>query len=157
MDESTYLRASNVEARRHFDPMAMVNPKVKERLLAIGDPVFFEAGAVLLSEDAPGRTLYLLQSGAVETFIGLSGGATRRLSVVTAPTLIGELAFIDDQPRSATVRALRQTTGRRIDYDTFQELGVRDPPLAHALTLLIANSLAHRLRRVTLMLGGRAP
>ncbi len=129
-------------------------------LLASGtvEPMEAEAGECIVREGAPGDALYLLASGTVDIVTAegtpnekivtsLSGGSS--LQAGYAGAFFGEMALIDIEPRSATVRA--QTDIRLIKLaaprlrDYYQEN--RD---AH-LTMItnIARSLSRRLRLIT--------
>jgi len=64
-----------------------------------------DAGQTLFHEGDAGDRAYVVRSGKLEISRRV-GGAEVVIAVVEAGTLLGEMALIDDQPRSATVRAL---------------------------------------------------
>ena len=70
----------------------------------------------------------------------------RRSSRSTRRRCVGELAFFDGSPRSATLDALTDVQVVRIDIDCFSQLSEAEPALAHAMLLDLARILALRLR-----------
>jgi len=72
-----------------------------------GDDVDIEldAGQTLFQEGDAGDRAYVVRSGKLEISRRVHG-AEVAIAVIEAGTLLGEMALIDDQPRSATVRAL---------------------------------------------------
>ena len=61
-------------------------------------------GEVLFEKGAPGNTMYVLKSGELQIVDGSYAYET-----VSAGGIVGELALIDTGPRSATVRAIKQS------------------------------------------------
>jgi CRP-like cAMP-binding protein len=62
----------------------------------------------------------------------------RRIAVLGAGELFGEVALLDQQPRTATVRTLEATTLVRIERGHVHELLKRsDPVIRHLMTLLL--------------------
>ncbi len=76
-----------------------------------GDDLFgsvYKRGEVVFSQDDRGDTMYIIQSGAVEVS-QRQGDKTVVLALLDQGDFFGEMALIDDEPRSATVTALRRT------------------------------------------------
>jgi CRP-like cAMP-binding protein len=80
----------------------MVNPPVDFRLLAgAGVPARdFKAGDVIFREGEPAQELFIVQSGEVEIRLG-----NRLLETLPQYSIFGEMALIDNAPRSATAIA----------------------------------------------------
>jgi CRP-like cAMP-binding protein len=60
--------------------------------------------------------------------------------------VVGELAFFDGSPRSATLDALTDVQVVKIDTDCFSRISEAEPALAHAMLMDLARILALRLR-----------
>jgi CRP/FNR family transcriptional regulator len=63
---------------------------------------------VLFHAGDAGDGCHFVRSGAVKVSVIARDGQERLLAVLGPGSLIGELALIDDEPRSATVTALRR-------------------------------------------------
>jgi len=71
----------------------------------------FAAGDVIFQFGEPGDGFYVIESGAVRITAPMSGGHEfRMLATLGAGDMLGEMAVIDNVPRSATARAEHDTT-----------------------------------------------
>lgn len=94
--------------------------------LAQGDTLFREG-------DAP-TTAFLIESGEIE--VGTHQGGTYRVLGVLGPgDLLGEMAVIDDSPRTASARTLTPTILTPIDRAQFAERLETADPVVRALLL----------------------
>lgn len=95
---------------------------------------YFPAGQVICAAGEPGDSAYVIEAGSVEVL-----SATDQFIATMGPgELFGEMALLDQLPRTATVRALTPVTMLRIDRAHVQELLRRtDPVIRHLLTLLL--------------------
>ncbi len=157
VDELSFFPLSGSGSGSETSTLSSLSAHDFRALLAIGDPVAFGDGEIIISEEGGDRVLYLLSRGSTETLLTLTGGELRRVSVQAAPTLLGEVSFIDDASRTATVRALEPCEGRRLEGEDFRILVREQPALANVLMMAISQSLAQRLRRLTALLGHRVP
>ena len=111
------------------------------------------AGDAILLEGDPGRSLFVLVRGSVETtkhlgVIGLENGAPRQKVLVrlSAPQFFGEIGLLEDTPRSATVRAATDCELLELQRTDFERLVDADLRLGYTLLRNIASSLIGRLR-----------
>ena len=74
------------------------------------------------------RALYLLTEGTVGVRLPRDEGAFK---TIEAPSVLGELAFFDGQPRSATLEAATDVEVVRLDLSAFDRLLEHEPALAH--------------------------
>ena len=81
----------------------------------------YEAGHIIFSEGEPGDAWYALYKGEVEV-VKLSGGGQKHIRTLEPPSCFGEIAILDGLPRSATVRATKDSLVLRIPQDKFKEL-----------------------------------
>ena len=72
--------------------------KELRKIVASGDEVSFKAGRTLIEEGQPGREAFIVLNGIVS--VHRNG---RRLTRLGAGSVVGELALLDDGPRTATV------------------------------------------------------
>jgi CRP-like cAMP-binding protein len=114
-------------------------------------PLEFDEGEELVRAGEEERALYLLVEGSLGV---KAAGATRRFKAIEAPSVVGELAFVDGGPRSATLEALSDATVVRLDKHGFDRLAAAEPELARRMLLDIARILAARLRMASELLSG---
>jgi CRP-like cAMP-binding protein len=103
-------------------------------------------GATLFREDEPARTLYVLESGSLEIVKRTPDGEIQ-LSRIRPGESLGEMSFIDMQPRSATVRALAPSTVWAWPYAAFHDRYCKDSKCYTLLVMNLARELSRRLRR----------
>lgn len=99
----------------------------------------FDAGEKIFLEHDPGDAMYMVRSGRVDV---ITYGTV--LENVRAGGIFGELALIDDGPRSAAAMAAEPTEVVAIDKPTFLAVIRSDPQFA----LKVMSLLAMRLRRM---------
>ncbi|MBL9038666.1 MAG: patatin-like phospholipase family protein [Archangium sp.] len=97
--------------------------------------VQLEAGQTLFHAGAPADCLYLVTRGALGAFA--AGDESRLLGQVAAGETVGELALMTGQPRSATVKALRDSTLRQLSREGFTTLVRLFPDVLLALARLV--------------------
>jgi CRP/FNR family transcriptional regulator, cyclic AMP receptor protein len=101
------------------------------------------AGLALVQAGEDDRALYLLIDGTLGVRMPREESAFK---TIEAPSVVGELAFFDGAPRSATLDALTDVQVVRIDLDCFRQLSDAEPALAEAMLMDLARILALRLR-----------
>lgn len=102
--------------------------------------IVLSAGDYVFRKDEPGKTMYLVIEGEIDLLAG-----TKVVETATEGTFIGEMALIEEAPRSASARARTAARVFPIDLARFNSL-VRETP-SFALDLM--QTLARRLRRTT--------
>jgi CRP/FNR family transcriptional regulator, cyclic AMP receptor protein len=106
----------------------------------IGAPFrHFEAGEKIFLEEDPGNAMYMVRSGRVDV---VTYGTV--LENIRAGGIFGEMALIDDGPRSAAAVAAEPTEVVAIDKPAFLAVVRADPQFA----LKVMSMLATRLRRM---------
>ena len=77
-----------------------------------------QPGEILFEEGEVGNVAFVVESGTIE-ISRLSGERPVILAELERGSIFGEMALIDDQPRSATARASRETLVRKIGKKEF--------------------------------------
>ena len=101
-------------------------------------PQSFKAGHTILHEGETGHLMYVVLEGHVE--ITIRG---QLLDVIAPGGSFGEMALVDNSPRSATARARTDCQVAALDRARFEQLVRSSPDFA----LAVMKTLAHRLRR----------
>jgi EAL domain-containing protein (putative c-di-GMP-specific phosphodiesterase class I) len=98
----------------------------------------FKKGDTLLREGERGESAYVLESGSVEILI-LRDGALIQIGTRGPGSIIGEMAMIDDQPRTATIRALEDCHVLEISREDFsRRVDAADPILKMVMRIIMA-------------------
>ncbi len=113
-----------------------------DRLAARSEVRRFPPGAVLIEEGAPGEDLYVLLEGRVAVRAWLSEREQRAVGVRGPGELVGEMALLDDLPRSASVSAQDGVRALRVPREAFLEAIASHP----AAALDLVRTLSLRLR-----------
>ena len=113
------------------------------KVFAHAEPLRVAAGLAVLQAGEEDRGLYLITEGTLG--VRLPRGETV-FKTIEAPAVVGELAFFDGLPRSATLVAETDVEAVRIDPAGFERLAAEEPELARALLVDLARILALRLR-----------
>src|SRR5207253_7336689 len=105
----------------------------------------YDADESIFEEGQPGAALFLILDGkvAVEIFRETS---TTRLAVLEKGAFFGEMALLDDTPRSATARALERTRTLALYRNDLRGLVHRDAKTACRIYRSLAGMIADRLR-----------
>ncbi len=112
----------------------------------------FDPGAPLFEEGDDDRELFLITDGSADVVITLEGGRTKRLMTFSAGTVIGEMALLEGQPRSATVLARDRVECYRLSLDVFEALQTNRPRIAVVLLSNLARLLSGRVRTANSMI-----
>jgi SulP family sulfate permease len=113
----------------------------------------YSPGEVVIKEGSLDRDLFLISKGTVSVRIEMPGqGRRRRLASFAAGTVFGEVALLDQQPRSATVTADDESVCYVLSEDAFHAL-VRDHHgIAIKLLTNLGRELSRRVRRANAMM-----
>ena len=109
----------------------------------------YPKGSVILFEDDPGDALYLVASGQVKVVLIGEDGREVILSVLGEGAFFGEMALLDDEPRSAHVIAMEDSIVLALRREDFRARLRASPEVAIALL----KELSRRLRRADDQIG----
>lgn len=98
----------------------------------------FKAGAAIFREGELGRNMYIIAEGQVDIVLN-----SCVIDTINAGGIIGELALIDDKPRSASAIAKTDCVLAPINREHFLILVQRTPLFA----LQVMRAITERLRR----------
>ena len=116
------------------DMLAVLAQKVHKRQL--------DKGEVLFNKGDEGDSLFIINSGWVNVVTKDSQGADVVLNQVGEGEIIGEMALLDNEPRSAGVVALEETTVLELNRDGFMEILRQQPDFA----LSVIRNFSSRMR-----------
>lgn len=103
----------------------------------------FAPGTRIIQEGEQGSEIYFLLDGLASVFFG-EDPKEHVLWHMQAGDFVGEMALLDNLPRSASVEILEETRAVVLDRDTFYQL-VSDHP---ALSIRIIRTMGMRMRKL---------
>lgn len=106
----------------------------------------YPEGTFLFHQDDPADRLLFIQQGQVEILTRVSDETLVPIAKCQEGDSIGEMAMIDMQRRSASVRALEPVTALSLSYGSLCELYTTDPQLYTLMLMNLARELSRRLR-----------
>jgi NTE family protein len=100
-----------------------------------------QGGESLMTQGEPGDALYLTVSGRLRTYITDEDGRSRPVREIARGQIVGEMSLYTDEPRSATLVAIRDSVLVRLGRDEFKSLLASSPQVSVALTRQIIQRL----------------
>jgi CRP/FNR family cyclic AMP-dependent transcriptional regulator len=122
-------------------------PEVLTGLLSVIVEHDYPANRTVLMEDAWGNAVYFLVSGWVKVR-HLAGEDAMTLAILGRGDFFGEMAILDESPRSTDIIALSPVKLLTISRDRFIQTLFKDPQLHHRMLQL----MVRRLRQTNLRL-----
>ena len=110
----------------------------------------YPKGSVILFEDDPGDSLFVVREGRVKVVLIGEDGREVILGVLGVGEYFGELSLIDDRPRSAHVIAMEDSNLMVLRREDFRKRVESSPSVAWGLL----TELSRRLRRADDKIGG---
>jgi CRP-like cAMP-binding protein len=109
----------------------------------------YPRGSVILFEDDPGDSLFIVRHGRVKVVLVSEDGHEVILGILGVGEHFGELSLIDEQPRSAHVIAMEESSLLVLHRDDFRRRVEANPSVAWSLLV----ELSHRLRKADGQIG----
>jgi len=120
-----------------------------ELLLRFGARSRLPTGAVLWNEGDPGDELVLLIEGSLEVLTRSTEGDLHVLSTLGAGAVLGDIACLDGEPRSAGARAASDCRLARYPAKDFRELVRKRPDILEDLLLKQVKLVRQLTEKVT--------
>jgi CRP-like cAMP-binding protein len=114
---------------------------VKKAFRRAAVPVHLKAREVLFHAGDSGDGCYFIRSGAVKASVIARDGQERLLAILGPGTVIGELALIDESPRSATITALQKCELLHLTKNAFFRLADAMPMVYRQALRLLSRRL----------------
>jgi CRP/FNR family transcriptional regulator, cyclic AMP receptor protein len=110
-------------------------------LLASGKAVKLAADQVLFLAGDPGDGCYRVNEGLLKVSITSASGNERILAVLGPGAIVGDMAMIDGQTRSASVTALRDCSLSFVSRAAFESFANKQPEIYRYLLAVLAERL----------------
>lgn len=129
-----------VEVLRKVSLFSGIDPTKLKLLAFTSERISFSKGQSLMRQGDMGNTAYLILSGEADVLADAGGGMVKVASV-GRNSLVGEMAILRDQPRTATVTAATDVTTLKITKESFFQLIEDSPKIAVELMRILVQRL----------------
>jgi len=141
-------KATNIEAVKQ--KMSRIAPSVK-----VSRPSYpsnkmeqtYPGGILLFAEGEPGNELYIIQDGSVK-ISKVVNNQEILLGVLRKGDIFGEMALLEDKPRTASAEIVEDCTVLAVNRANFTELIKSSPELVARLTTLMAERIWFMYRQL---------
>jgi CRP/FNR family transcriptional regulator, cyclic AMP receptor protein len=131
------------EAISHSFPLlAAANPETLELIMSVAVEHEYPAGRAVLMEDAWGNAVYFVVTGWVKVRRrGATEDDAAALAILGRGDFFGEMAVLDESPRSTDVVSLTQVKLLSVAAQQFVKILFKDPQLHHRMLQLMVRRL----------------
>ncbi|WP_353929766.1 Crp/Fnr family transcriptional regulator [Okeanomitos corallinicola TIOX110] len=134
-----------------FPLLNTANPQTLEWLINVAVEHEYPAGRAVLMEDTWGNAVYFLVSGWVKVR-RTSGEDSVAIAILGRGDFFGEMAVLDESPRSTDVISLSPVKLLTISRERFIQILFKDPQLHHRMLQL----MVRRVRQINIRLQMRS-
>lgn len=121
------------------------------RLLAtFSNEEFYKAGQNIFLEGQKGDRLYIILEGEVRISKYIPGVGEEALAILERGDFFGEMALIDNEPRSADAKAHKDATVLPIESKLLTEMLSRDVESSYQFLYILCKILSRRLREINI-------
>ncbi|MBI2755473.1 MAG: cyclic nucleotide-binding domain-containing protein [Chloroflexi bacterium] len=144
---SEALTLEQAEMLTHVGLFAHLDRVALARLAACAEARAVGPGESVCREGDPADGLYVVSRGTFGVYLsGPSGIGETQVGVLGPGDSFGEMALLDDEPRSATVRAEASGEVLRLERSRFLDLLRKEPGVGYAIAVALSRLLRERDR-----------
>lgn len=126
--------------KQRFPLFDAANPNTVEALLAVATEHDYPADRAIVMEDSWGNAVYFIEAGWVKVRRHVDDGAVT-LAVLGRGDFFGEMAILDESPRSTDVVAMTAVRLLSVTAQQFIQILFKDAQLHHRLLQLMVQRL----------------
>ena len=141
----------NPEELKHISVLQALEPDALSRLAGALEEKHYEDGQTIFAEGDPGDSMYLLVTGCVriEKRAQAAGAAHKTLAVLEAGDYFGEMALVDQKPRSGAAVAAGGAKILRLSKAAFDQIQQQSPAAGASLLFAMIRTSSERIRRLS--------
>ena len=117
----------------------------RDRIESLAEVKKIAEGGFLIRQSEVDSTLFAVEDGRLDILVYPDGHA-KTIATVGPGDVLGEVSFIDDSPRSVSVRAAEETTVRAWDKNALSTALAAEPQLMAKFSVALNELLVERLR-----------
>lgn len=103
----------------------------------------FQAGETIFKQGEPGDFFFYIASGTVRVWLELENGDAQLLTELGPGEFFGELALLDEEPRTANVEAIKNCEVWKMEREEFLNLLRGNAHMAVKLLQVVGRRLRH--------------
>ena len=141
------MRRRNIEASQALQSVPFFSNLKQEEIGQLADRLVlrrFSLGQVIFHHGDPGGLLYIISHGKVKITHSTIDGQEALLAILGEGDFFGELALLDDSPRSATAEAVASTETLTLHRTDFRRFIGSNPDFA----MHVLQAMARHIRRL---------
>jgi len=127
---------------------AGLTPAALTEIASAVEEAVFHRGDVIVMEGEPGNRMFIIGSGSVEVVKNMAQSRETVLAVLRPKDFLGEMSIIECVARSASVRAVEDTSLFALKGMDLYRLFQRHPDQYAIVILNIARDISRRLRAI---------
>ena len=139
---------STDDVLRHLRSSPVFRQLDDESLAAVADCatiMLVPAGDAVMEEGTTGDEAFVVIAGRLDVLTRSSDGSMRSVNHLGPGDVVGEMALITEEPRSATVRARRDSALMRIGASDFRSIVLEHPEALLDVTRTVMHRLNHSI------------
>jgi CRP/FNR family cyclic AMP-dependent transcriptional regulator len=130
----------------------------KHQLAEVAQIVYereYQEGEFIFETGQPGAALFIIQSGEISVEINSTGTETTQIAVLHKMAFFGELALLDEAPRSAAARATVPTKVFALFRNDLDRLTETNPDISTNIYKTLATIIGNRLKATNELIESR--
>ncbi|MBO6676782.1 MAG: Crp/Fnr family transcriptional regulator [Rhizobiales bacterium] len=132
--------------------LAGLDPDLATGLSNLAREAALSTNEVLFVAGDPGDSMYAILEGSLKVAVISAEGSEQLLAILGPGHVVGEMALLDGEPRSATVQAIKKSRVARIDKADFDRFADANPAVYRHMLALVSQ----RLRQANDVLAARS-
>ena len=138
-------KTANIELMKELPVFGSLNTGELVQIERVLHERQYGPGEVIFNEGEPGAGLYIIKKGEISIRKKIEGGDTIQLAVIPERSFFGELALLDEMPRSASAHAMVQSTLYGFSKPDLEHLLERNQRLGIKIIMNLSKLVSRRL------------
>lgn len=141
-EENVLSTIERVMALKAADIFAGIPDSILAHIASIGEDVEVVANETFIRKGELGNCMYIIREGRVSIH-----DENTSFAELSAGEVVGEMAVLDPEPRSASVTAMEETMLLKIEKDAFDSVMVDHPGIARGIIGVLCRRLRNTLKK----------
>lgn len=141
-EDTVLTTIERVIALKAADIFAGIPDNILAHIASIGEDVEVSADETFIRKGELGSCMYIIREGRVAIH-----DETTRFAELPAGEVVGEMAVLDPEPRSASATAIEETMLLKIEKDAFDSVMVDHPGIARGVIQVLCRRLRNTIQK----------